>query len=667
MTYVASYYASEIGMSDTGVVALWPAAGISMWGCWRYGWQAAITGFFGFWAYGLLHIEEGYNNLLPSIGNAFAAWVGAKLVARHYVHQSHAELRNMLHVICTGGLVLAVISAGIGATHLASSFGIPTEQLFTLILRWFLSDVAGVVITAPFLFAMTNAKLTSWRRLVGMETAVAVFLCLALTALVNSPMPELSASAVILLASAPVVAWVVLRPSRVKALGALSIIGIVSLTLGARVLNVDNSQLLETQLFTLMFMTAAFLLHELLRELRDKNAILENHKAELESAVTQRTYELLEAKQKAESADQAKTEFLANTSHEVRTPLNAILGMAEFLAESNLPTEQKSQVSTIISSGKGLMALLNDVIDLSKVEAGKLEIHPEACDLVQMADDLRLLWTPKAEAKKLTLQISCSNLSHQYYLLDGHRLRQCLSNLISNAVKFSTAGKVSVNIKQLEDRLRFTVQDCGPGIDAKHINKLFQPFEQLDQSITREYGGTGLGLAIVKKLIELMRGEVSVSSTASQGSTFTLELPATPTQAQSVKSAQIDTAILEGKRVLLVEDNPVNRLVAKGHLRKLDLTFDEAENGEQCLELLASKSYDLVLLDIHMPVMDGIETIKRIRATDANWRNIPVIALTADAMRDDRKRLLDEGMNGYASKPINRNKLFQEMAWVLSP
>ena len=385
----------------------------------------------------------------------------------------------------------------------------------------------------------------------------------------------------------------------------------------------------------------------------------------------ERTREFLEAKQKAESADRAKTEFLANTSHEVRTPLNAILGMAEFLSEGDLQPEQATQVGTIISSGRSLMALLNDVIDLSKVEAGKLEIVNEPTSLNELVDELYVLWSPRADERGLSLKITCDEDIKGQFVLDQHRLRQCLSNLISNAIKFTAKGGVTVEITRTADQLRFAIQDTGPGINTAGLAKLFQPFEQVDQSITRKFGGTGLGLAIVKRLCELMEGTVGVTSQPGIGSRFTLTLPAIPATGDTPTTSQVSPAALDinlqGKRILLVEDNQVNRMVAKGHLKKFDVIIEEAENGQECLEQLAQSQFDLVLLDIHMPVMDGIETIKRIRQTTEPWHKIPVIALTADAMRDDRKRLLDLGMNGYASKPINRAALKHEIQSVLQP
>ncbi|MEM7100953.1 MAG: ATP-binding protein, partial [Pseudomonadota bacterium] len=598
LVYAGSFYASEFGMSHTGVVALWPAAGISLWGCWRYGFPAAIASFIGFHLYGILHIEENWNNFIPSVGNAFAAMIGAHLVRRSQTKTDRSDVGQLAYLVIIGGGTLSAISAVIGASHLAFTLSLDAWNSFILSLRWFLSDIAGVLVTAPLLFAWSDVSIKRLPDWIGLETTVAVATSVVLILATQTPTGELSASAIILLISMPAAAWVILQDNRTKALVALSIIGMVSLTLGAQSLSDNNQELLQTQLFTLIFLTGAFLLHELVRQLAVQNYTLQNHKEELELAVEKRTEELLAAKQRAEEADQAKTEFIANTSHEVRTPLNAILGMAEFLSESELNPEQKSQVSTIIASGKGLMALLNDVIDLSKVEAGQLEIDNEPTDLKQLTEELTVLWRSKAESKGLVFNTLVGELSHPAYLLDAHRLRQCLSNLLSNGVKFTKRGCVSLEIAESGQFLSIRVSDTGLGMSPDNIAKLFQPFEQLDKSITREFGGTGLGLAITKKLLELMGGTIQASSAVGEGSRFEIQLPARPCQPKHAAASHTQTAIthLQGLRVLLVEDNPVNRLVAKGHLKKLNVSLDEVDNGQACLAQLAQKAYDLVLL-----------------------------------------------------------------------
>ena len=671
-----TYYASVLGITDTKVVALWPAAGLSLWACWRCGWLGAVASFAGFWLCGAL-LNEGFNNFVSSAGNAVAAYLAACWLWRSYDPDAPDQLRNTALIICHAGLTLSIVSAIIGGTTLGLMFGLQGYDVYILVLRWILSDVAGVVILAPLCFAWSVHRQQSWRDWCSLEVALALAVAGVQVAMQNITIPGLSPSAVIVLLNMPLIAWFVLRPVRVRVLAGLAIIGCATLTLAAQALNDNNAALLETQLFTLAYLVSAIFLHELLAQLKRSNASLADYSNSLESRVASRTQELTAAKKRAEMADRAKSEFLANTSHEVRTPLNAILGLAELLTESNLPDPQKAQAHAILSSGRNLMQLLNDIIDLSKVEAGRLEIVRHPARLSDLAKDLDALWHPVARDKRLTFEITLSPGLHDAVSIDALRLKQCLSNLIANAIKFTPAGRVDVTIQGegLGDErlgtLVCSVTDTGIGMDDTGLSKLFRPFEQLDASISREFGGTGLGLAITSKLVDLMGGTIEVTSSPGRGSTFTFTVQAEALSASQIAVARelnageiADPAAFAGLRVLLVEDNPVNRMVARGHLKAYEMAIDEAEHGAEALRLLEREPYDLVLLDIHMPVMDGLETIERIRAATGGWQNIPVIALTADAMSDDRQRLLDRGMDGYATKPIERRALLREIVRV---
>jgi signal transduction histidine kinase/CheY-like chemotaxis protein len=394
----------------------------------------------------------------------------------------------------------------------------------------------------------------------------------------------------------------------------------------------------------------------------------------------QREKDLRKAQAAAVQASNAKSAFLANMSHEIRTPLNGILGMAQVLEMGALTPEQKDQVSTILDSGRNLMALLNDVLDLSKIEAGKIAIVKADTDLTHTLRRLHRLWKPKAEEAGLEFYLSLDADLPQVLNFDAVRVRQCVSNLISNAIKFTQQGRVEVFVtakKQADGAhiVKVRVSDTGVGMDADTQERLFKPFVQADDSTQRKYGGTGLGLSICRSLAELMGGEASVKSEPGRGSEFTFTFIAGEAQPQhrvvhegTTMSEDESRATLkkENLRLLLVDDHPINRQVASLFLRPFNMRVVEATNGLEALEALKREHFDLVCLDVHMPVMDGTQTIAAIRASSEAWNNIPVIALTADAMTGDKERYLAMGMDGYLSKPIAERDLITEITRVRS-
>ena len=388
-------------------------------------------------------------------------------------------------------------------------------------------------------------------------------------------------------------------------------------------------------------------------------------------------YDLKKAAAVAESANDAKSSFLANMSHEIRTPLNGVLGMADVLSQEILLPHQADCVNTIRESGKTLMAILNDVLDLSKIEAGKLEISPVDSNLHHVFHSVHKLFLPRAEERKIALTLRIGESVPQRLRFDTVRVRQCLSNLVSNAVKFTESGGVTISVSSVTtiDGLRLVtadIADTGIGMSEEAMHRLFSDFAQADASTSRKFGGTGLGLAISRKLSRLMDGDVTVKSTVGEGTVFSFSFRAGVAQPQARShDARLSPArlggdsLLEGLRVLLVDDNAVNRKVARMLLKPAKMEILEAENGQQALDMLAEQRFDLVLLDVHMPVMDGTTTIKNIRARAEPWNAVPVIALTADAMSGDRESLLALGMTGYATKPIDQRALFAEIMRVL--
>ena len=580
-TFLACLYASEIGMTQNGVVALWPAAGITLWACWRWGLWAAGASFVGYYLYSFCMPLD---NAIESAGNALGAYAGALLLRRKLDPYKGLAVTNLLLITGPAAILLSAISAAIGAPTLAWRLDLPSEAVPVLTLRWFLSDFAGTVVTAPFLFALSTLPNPGWRTIIlSREMAVAMTLSLILMVTLSADMETLSVSATVLLVSTPFIGWLAVRQSPLRVALSLSVIGISALTLAAQLLNNDNRALLETQLFVITFLGAAMVMQGLINSLRVANQHLGEKRANLEAAVKERTRDLEQAMLRAEAADRAKSEFLANTSHEVRTPLNAILGMAEFLKESRLDPKQQEQVSTILTSGWNLMSLLNDIIDLSKVEAGRLELLREPLELKRLLQELNDLWAPSAQEKGLYFRIERAGDLASGYQLDTLRVKQCLANLLSNAIKFTERGGVTLAIGPAQapggPGLSLRVSDTGIGMNAAGLARALVPFEQADASISRAYGGTGLGLSITRKLAQLMGGDVTLTSEPDVGTQVTVTIAAEAVTVEVAEDtsppAQRNLAVA-GLRTLIVEDNPVNRLVLKGHLKKLDLAFDEA-------------------------------------------------------------------------------------------
>ncbi len=381
----------------------------------------------------------------------------------------------------------------------------------------------------------------------------------------------------------------------------------------------------------------------------------------------------------ASAADEAKTVFVANMSHEIRTPLNGILGMAQALSSSDLTDRQSEQLSVLLQSGTRLRELVDDVLDLSKIEAGKLDIEPQAMDLRAEIQSVADLFRTKADQKGIALEAEIDSGIPDCLVLDPLRVRQCLSNLVSNAVKFTDEGQVSLRAYGAYDTsddglfaLRIDVSDTGSGIEADVLDSLFADYTQAVATAKNDFGGTGLGLSITRKLCQLMGGETRVSSTPGQGSTFTLDLPARiaenagqPAEEDGLRNS--DAALLANCRILLVDDVATNRIVGKHLLEPYGAAITEAENGVEALELLQRKTFDLILLDQHMPKMNGLETIQAIRSGGEAWADIPAIALSADALPETRRSLLAEGMNAFVSKPFEKAALVDTILDALEP
>ena len=384
--------------------------------------------------------------------------------------------------------------------------------------------------------------------------------------------------------------------------------------------------------------------------------------------------EISEAYKAADAGNRAKSQFMATMGHEIRTPLNAILGTAELLELANLPEDSTNLVRTIHSSGEALLEIINEILDYSKIENGKMELELRSIDLRSLATKTAEIIRGRAgeQGNKLILDIP-ERLPVPLVRTDPTRLRQVLLNLLSNAVKFTHKGRVTLRLRQFHREgvlhLRFEVEDTGIGIDPAGLAKLFQPFTQVDASISRKYGGTGLGLTICKQIVEKLGGELGVRSEPGQGSLFWMEVPAEAAEMETDAALSMPAADPEApltrSNILLVEDNLVNQQVATRFLDRLGQTVTIANNGIEAVAIARAKPFDIILMDMQMPEMDGIEATRRIRAEVVN--PAPIIAMTANASDEDRRRCLEAGMVGFESKPITLKRLQAVLAAHLAP
>ncbi|MGO2134277.1 ATP-binding protein [Marinobacter sp.] len=417
-----------------------------------------------------------------------------------------------------------------------------------------------------------------------------------------------------------------------------------------------------------------------LAQLRLAESTMKNYSTELEQEVESRTREisdknhalqrgnraLVKAKEDAMRRARARANFLASMSHEIRTPLNGVLGMLGLAVESELDSAKRHRLQIALSAGESLLGILNDILDISKVEAGKLNLEHIPFDIRGLIEECAMLHSQQAQNKGVELIAETGSKFPDQFLGDPTRIRQILNNLLSNAIKFTDSGNVRITADYFENTLTIDVADTGIGMSKEGLRRIFSPFSQADTQTTRLYGGTGLGLTLCRQLIERMHGEIKVDSTEQQGTRFTVTLPvpvysnlATENPDQFVEPAGLPESISAPQRslrILLVEDNEVNQMVAGMLLKKMGHNIDTAENGQLALEALEQQHYDLVLMDCQMPVMDGYETTRRIRQ-NPHWKDLPVIAVTANVMLGDKDDCFACGMNDYITKPYNRHQL----------
>ncbi|MFN9432615.1 MAG: ATP-binding protein [Acidobacteriota bacterium] len=410
--------------------------------------------------------------------------------------------------------------------------------------------------------------------------------------------------------------------------------------------------------------------NETIQTLKERDRQIAEHREKLEAHIEQRTEELRETMQRALEASQAKSEFLANMSHELRTPMNGILGMLDVVLDSPLTAEQRDELETAQRCAHSLLALLNEILDLSKIERGKMKFEWIPMQLRAIVEEAAKARQTQARQKRLDLSVVIDTEVVGTVYGDPTRFRQILDNLLSNAIKFTESGFVRVSLNVSSSAMNgvaeyeLVVQDSGVGIPLDKLEQIFDKFTQADSSVTRRFGGTGLGLAITRRLVETFGGHIGVKSVEGEGSLFCVRIPFETAERQNYDAEETGGEAHESRenlqrlRILLVEDNIVNQKVVMAILSKLGLQVEIAVNGLESLAALRRKRFDLVLMDLQIPLMDGIEAPRKIRE-ELRLVNLPIIAITAHAMKGDRERCLKAGMNDYLAKPMDSSTLVQ--------
>ncbi len=410
------------------------------------------------------------------------------------------------------------------------------------------------------------------------------------------------------------------------------------------------------------------ILEEKSRELYDRNHELQMLSASLEKQVAQRTQDLIETRDNALAAAKAKSQFMANMSHEIRTPLNGLLGMLNMLVDGELSQEQHELLQNAKHAGSHLLEIVNDILDFSKIEAGEMQLYEEPIDLFQELEQTLVPLSHVAQEKGLDLMVEIDSDFPEYIQADGLRIRQVVTNLVSNSIKFTKEGYVECSVEILSpQQYQIRVTDTGIGMTEEQIEKIFSAFGQADESITRKFGGTGLGLTITQSFINMMGGKIEVESELNEGTTFKVTFPMLPAEAPEESVDQIinENIMFQHETVLLVDDNEVNLNVARYILEQAGLRVETCSNGQQAVEAIVAKAYPVVLMDIQMPVLDGLEASRHIRMLESDRKQTPIIAMTAHATKEHVQESMDAGMDGHLTKPIEPVILYRELAKYL--
>ncbi|MBI1685865.1 ATP-binding protein [Caulobacter hibisci] len=660
---VTQLFSDGLTRGPNGIAALWPctallAVGLMALGPPRRLILTVIVGVAHFCI--CLALGDGLDRaLIFTAVNLAEAWGAREAVRRAFGGPPRVRTMRHLALLATVIAPVVAVTAAIAAGLLAALDGTP----FLAVWRdWFVSGALGMALIVPAVLVLIDSEHRRAFHRSAFERAGLFLLMILLTAAVfhdtRAPLPFVLFPAAMLCA---------FRLGPRGAAEAALTIAVVSLPMG--IWNIWQGRLLEpwnppqmTRLIqcfvTVVFVTAlaaglALAQQERLRRLLVRRELLTRA-----------------ARARALAAAEAKTEFLATMSHEIRTPLNSILGFAQLLASrEDLPADAHRQVGMIDTAGGALLTVVSDILDVSRVDSGQVELLMQPASAEAVLHDAVGIVRPEAEGKNLTVEIDVIDPVGGLHDLDALRLRQVLLNLLNNAVKFTERGKIVARLivepGEVEDRLRFEVIDTGVGVPIEDQARLFQRFVQLDSGATRAYGGAGLGLAISKSLVELMGGRIGADSAPGHGSCFWLELPAA--EAEPLAAPEVEEVARDPRaaRILLVDDHPMNREIGVGLLRLAGCHVETAENGRQALAAAARGQFDIILMDIHMPEMDGLAATRAIRGLDGPAGKVPIIAMSADALPQQVERCFAAGMVDHIAKPVQREVLYAKVGrWL---
>jgi len=666
--FLSAKAVAPLSLVESGsVFALWPPTGVALAAMLRLGYRVWPAVFVGALALNLT-LTPFAPSLQIALTNTLGPLLAFWIIRRYGSERIFDALRFMVCFLL--GVFLGALLSSLGGTAALWMHGLVTRAIVPDVFSgWFFGDLIGFLLIAPLVDAIRCGR-GSLRKILSLEGAAMLGVMVLTAAVVFGPVglfdPIEYPVVYILL---PPLIWGALRFGPLAAVLLLLFVAVGSIYTTVLGFGPFIRTGIDSTLFLLQTLNGTLALTILMMVTIYKHSLDEIRER------TRIEEELIRARDAAEAATRVKSEFLANMSHEIRTPMNAIIGMTGLALDEGLEGKARHYVKNANSAAQGLLGILNDVLDFSKMEAGKLELSATHFELREIIVPTLNLIKEATAARGIKTIVKIDKEMPKFFFADALRLKQVLTNLSGNAAKFNRDnGSITIAVSLVEETrddalVRFSVADEGIGIAPEYREKLFRSFSQAQSSTTREFGGTGLGLAISKKIVTLMGGEIWLESEAEKGSTFYFTVRMKKSAEEAVIESTQDTKLamklavksLQGMQILLVEDNAMNQELIQDILERNGLHVTIANNGREALEALERGNFEGVLMDVQMPVMDGYEATRRIRAQEA-YATLPILAMTANAMEGDRRKALDAGMNDHIAKPVNIERMFATMA-----